>query len=331
MTAHEGRIESSNPNALTIDILQQMSDYYERTGDRWRTIAYRKAISQLKQQTVKICTKADAAELPGIGSRLADKIEEIVLTQRLQCLDSALSEPTDNVLQEFLKVYGIGVAQAERWIQQGCRTLEDLRKLPLTRNQMIGLDHYDDFNGRIPRAEMDQHDSLVRAEIGKIDPSIEAMIGGSYRRGSSDSGDVDFIITKPRADTSDICRIMLEKVIPHLFRLGYLQAGLAVPTTTTGSKWQGAATLPGTTVWRRIDFLFVPGAELGAALIYFTGNDIFNRSIRMLARERGMRLNQHGLWRNVPPATKKKKQLDQGELVEAAEERRIFDILGVPW
>lgn len=46
--------------------------------------------------------------------------------------------------------------------------------------------------------------------------------------------------------------------------------------------------------WRRLDILVVAEVEMGAALIYFTGNDIFNRSLRLLASRLGYRLNQYG-------------------------------------
>jgi DNA polymerase/3'-5' exonuclease PolX len=37
---------------------------------------------------------------------------------------------------------------------------------------------------------------------------------------------------------------------------------------------------------RRIDILSVPRDEMGAALIYFTGNDVFNRYVRGLAHKK---------------------------------------------
>jgi DNA polymerase IV len=88
--------------------------------------------------------------------------------------------------------------------------------------------------------------------------------------------------------------------------------------------------LPGNPIWRRIDFLVVPESEFGAALIYFTGDDIFNRSMRLLSKTKGMRLNQRGLYKNVMrgPAGVKP---TEGELVEGAEEKEIFKILDVPW
>ena len=76
--------------------------------------------------------------------------------------------------------------------------------------------------------------------------------------------------------------------------------------------------------------LFVPWDELGAALIYFTGNDLFNRSIRFLAGKKGMRLNQHGLFKDVMRG-RGRQRINDGALVEAQDEQKIFDVLGVPF
>ena len=82
----------------------------------------------------------------------------------------------------------------------------------------------------------------------------------------------------------------------------------------------------------------MPEEERGAAMIYFTGNDIFNRSIRLLARKKGYRLNQRGLWRDViregwapDRGGKGGGKGTRGMLVEGRNERRIFEKLGVPW
>jgi DNA polymerase IV len=88
--------------------------------------------------------------------------------------------------------------------------------------------------------------------------------------------------------------------------------------------------LPGNPIWRRIDLLVVPESEFGAALIYFTGDDIFNRSIRELSKSKGMRLNQRGLYKDVMRSSTGVKLTD-GVLVEGADEKEIFKILDVPW
>ena len=331
MQKHDGLDSDENPNRRTIEVLQQMADYYDRINDHWRLTAYRRAIAALRKQKQKIMTEAEAFAIPFIGGRLAAKIEEIVWTNRLRRLDNAKLEPNDEVLQLFLGVYGVGVAQASTWIDQGFRTLQQLtERAHLTKNQKIGIAHYEDFLTRIPRNEVEKHGKFVREAIAKFDGAIEITIGGSYRRGAADSGDIDFIITKPDCSIEDLCMVINDTVIPRLFAANYLQVGLAVTAKRDGSKWHGAACLPGSKIWRRIDFLLVPWDEMGAALIYFTGNDVFNRSIRLLASKKGMRLNQRGLWRDVMRG-KNRERVTQGTLIEGRSERRIFEILKVPW
>ncbi|KAK1970852.1 hypothetical protein LY78DRAFT_652436 [Colletotrichum sublineola] len=333
--------DQTSPNGRTIEILQQMCNYYERVNDTWRPIAYRKAIAQLKRQPSKISTAEEAIRLPGVGQRLADKIEEIVTTNRLRRLESAEQEPMDKVLQTFLKIYGVGSVQASHFVSQGFRTLEDLKeKAKLTPNQRIGVDHYNDLNTRIPRSEVKLLGAVVRSEAAKLDPAVQIIIGGSYRRGALDSGDIDFLVTKKGTRATSDLTPFLHRLVKTLETQNFLVARLAGSRDETdGSKWHGCCVLPKLRgvndenyrrVWRRVDFLVVPETEMGAALIYFTGNDIFNRSIRLLASKKGMRLNQKGLYKDVMRGPGRVK-LTVGELVEGQDERRIFEILGVKW
>ncbi len=335
MRKNEGTSKSKNPNLRTIEMLDKMAHYYDRIGDRWRTISYRKAITALKRQTDHVTTREQAIGIPGIGERLASKIEEIACTNRLRRLESTIIDSNDQLLQLFMGIYQVGLPTASRWIAQGHQSLEDLKtKADLTPNQKIGLDHYEDFQSRIPRGEVMAHADIVRRACANADAQIQLVIGGSYRRGSANSGDIDLIITKESASLEQIRTILVDTVIPQLFKDGFLQVGLATCSSRSrmrgGSKWHGASALPGSQVWRRIDILFVPWDELGAALIYFTGNDIFNRSIRLLASRKKMRLNQHGLYGDVMRG-EKRERITQGKLLEGRSEERIFDILGVPW
>ena len=331
MSKHDGAGKSANSNARTIEVLQQMADYYERDQDHWRLTAYRRAIAALRKQDRKITTEEEAFAIPFVGQRLAAKIEEIVWTNKLRRLENTNLDSNAEILQLFMAIYGVGLKQATKWVDQGHKSIPELlEKAHLTKNQKIGIAHYEDFKTRIPRAEMDRHDQYVRETCSKIDNTIQFTIGGSYRRGAADSGDVDFIVTKPDASIDTLRTIVLDRIIPKLFDKAYLKVGLATTDKVDGSKWHGAAALPGTTVWRRIDFLLVPWDEIGAALIYFTGNDIFNRSMRLLASKKGMRLNQRGLWKDVMRG-RNRERITQGDLIEGRDEKKIFELLGVPW
>ncbi|KAJ5637514.1 DNA polymerase family X [Penicillium lividum] len=333
MQKFDPNTRSNNPNSKTIEILQQMCDYYERMADNWRNFAYRKAINVLRRQKEQITTRKQARAIPGIGERLAAKIEEIVLTNRLRQLENNNYTIENRILQEFLGIYGAGLSQASKWLAQGHRSLSDLlEKATLTANQRIGVEHYHDFKQRIPRKEVEEHGAIVRRAVQSVDHGMQVIIAGSYRRGALNSGDVDVLITKPDASLEQIRSLMRDTVIPKLFQDGFLQVGLATSRKhdKDGSKWHGASTLPGSPIWRRIDLLFVPGAEFGAALIYFTGNDIFNRSMRLLAHKKGLCLNQRGLYTNVLRDAQRVK-VNPGRLLESRDERRIFSLLGLPW
>ncbi|SPQ18648.1 ff37ed50-0c1f-47b6-98bd-840dba5cdb5e [Thermothielavioides terrestris] len=342
--------DAQNPNARTIEVLQSMCDYYTRINDNWRTLAYRKAIATLRRQSTKIMTEEEAYRLPNIGRRLAAKIEEIACTNKLRRLEYANDEPLDQVLETFLKIYDVGTSRANKWIAQGFRTLDDLlQRAELTPNQRIGIERYDDLNTRIPRAEVTALFEYVKREAAKLDPHVELLVGGSYRRGSDSSGDIDIIVTKKGTSSAADLVPFLEDLVAVLTRKGFLVATLAAlhahrpGKDGPGSKWHGCCVLPregGASresggdaprpIWRRIDFLLVPESEYGAALIYFTGNDIFNRSMRLLASKKGMRLNQRGLYKEVMRG-KNSLKVTEGELLEGRDEKRIFELLGVKW
>ncbi|RMZ91776.1 hypothetical protein DV736_g973, partial [Chaetothyriales sp. CBS 134916] len=323
---------STNPNLQTMYILQQLAIYYERVGDKWRNLGYRKAVTALRYQQTPVRTKQDALLIRGIGESIADKIEEISTTGHLRKLEMAKADPHEQCLIIFMGIYGAGLKQARRWLSQGHRTLEGLLyNAELTPNQKIGVEHYEHFQARIPREEVRRHAAIVGEVLSSVDPGLQVIIGGSYRRGKADCGDIDLLITKADASLDHIRKLMTQFAIPELKKRGFLKAELSVSQShDNGSKWHGASVLPNSSAWRRLDMLYVPWDERGAAMIYFTGNDIFNRSVRLLASWRGMRLNQHGLYENVMRGRGRTK-ITEGKVLEGKDEKKIFELLGVPW
>jgi DNA polymerase IV len=136
------------------------------------------------------------------------------------------------------------------------------------------------------------------------------------------------MITKPNASAPELM-VLMTILVESLFNSKFLTHALATSHSTDGSKWHGVSRLP-EGVHRRLDLLFVPWKERGAALIYFTGNDIFNRSLRLLASKKGMGLNQRGLFNNTLRGPGRVK-ITRGELIASESEEEIFRILGVPW
>jgi DNA polymerase IV len=172
--------------------------------------------------------------------------------------------------------------------------------------------------------------------VKDIDPEVEFTIGGSYRRGAAKCGDIDFMITKPD-DEIDELRLFLKKLLAKMKKTGYHKCTL---TISISSRWSGGCALPSQYLkqmgyhsdWnrcRRVDFLLVPWKERGAAFIYFTGNNDFNKKIRLRALKRGMVLNGNGLFKRTLPTQKGgEKTLT---LLEGFDEKKIFEILDVRW
>jgi len=62
----------------------------------------------------------------------------------------------------------------------------------LTSSQQIGIEHYEDFQQRIPRDEVKQHGDIAMRVAHRIEAELKLEILGSYRRGAKDCGDVRF-------------------------------------------------------------------------------------------------------------------------------------------
>src|SRR5690606_14037407 len=153
----------------------------------------------------------------------AAKIEEIASTNKLRRLAYANDEPLDQVLETFLKIYDVGTSRANKWISQGFRTLDDLReKADLTTNQLIGIERYDNLNTRIPRDEITALFAYVQREAAQLDPAVELLVGGSYRRGSDNSGDMDIIVTRKGTTSPGDLVPFLEELVAILTRKGFL-------------------------------------------------------------------------------------------------------------
>jgi DNA polymerase/3'-5' exonuclease PolX len=248
-----------------------------------------------------------------VGKKIADKIQEILDTGHLRKNDQ---EPEHiSILQGFMKIYGVGPKLAQDWYQEGMRSLDDIRKRKdLTHAQKIGLKYVDEFQQRIPRAEVAEVERMVRKQIAEMEGDLEAEVLGSYRRGAADCGDIDIIVY---SKSDKVSNGLMERVVRTL--KSTLITDVISHSTTT---FRGVCQLR-KGVHRRLDILITPKHEVGSAKLYFTGNDIFNRSMRLLAEKKGMHLNQHGLYEAVNKVA--------GRRLAGATEMEIFDLLGVPY
>ncbi|KAG7394225.1 hypothetical protein PHYBOEH_005480 [Phytophthora boehmeriae] len=320
-----------NFNAHLTDPLEEMLEYFAVERDVWREYMYKKIISSLKALRHRVSSAKDLKDLHWVKGRLRDKVIELLETGRISKLDAKKSNEGLRALVKIARIWGVGPATAAKLYSKGYKTLDDLRTpegtAELTAQQQIGLKHYQDFLTKIPRAEAQQIEKTVVDEVHKMIPNAQAQACGSYRRGKSACGDVDVLITDPDAEQCGILPELLER----LHATGFLTDDLThFSKQHTGGcdTYMGVCRVSEGLPYRRIDIKVYPRRYFGFAILYFTGSDHFNRSMRLFANKNGWTLSDRELTQVMRVNGLKVKQ---GESVICESEVDVFIALGLEY
>jgi DNA polymerase (family 10) len=154
---------------------------------------------------------------------------------------------------------------------------------------------------KLTREDVQGIAKLLRPVIKRYTTRFE--IAGSYRRGATKIGDLDFILTNA-------------KLLPMLSDIGEKIQVLKSPrlgdkVITLVCRWGKKEV--------QVEFLSVPDKSFGAALLHSTGSGAFNMEMRTYARQKGFLLNQYGLFK------------EDGKRVAGATEEGIFNKLQHAW
>ncbi|KAL7990669.1 hypothetical protein Chor_014099 [Crotalus horridus] len=326
--AQSSESKKTNHNQCITEKLEVLAKAYSVQGDKWRGLSYSKAINALKSYHKPVTSFQEACKIPGIGKQMAEKIVEILESGHLRKLDH-ISDSV-SVLELFSNIWGAGVKTSQMWYQQGFRTLHDIRtRASLTSQQAIGLKYYEDFLERMPRQEAAEIEQTVRKAAQSIISELVCIACGSFRRGKSTCGDVDVLVTHPDGHSH---QGVFSKLLNVLHKSGFLTDDL-VKQEDNGiqQKYLGVCRLPGPDRHhRRLDIIVVPYREFACALLYFTGSAHFNRSMRALARTKGMSLSEHALCSGVVRGPEGLKT-GSGIVLSTPTEKDVFAHLGLPY
>jgi DNA polymerase/3'-5' exonuclease PolX len=275
--------------------------------------AYEKVIRQLRDYKGTICTIDDLAGVAGIGEKIHAKIVEILETGVLASAERVRASGSLDALDIFQGIYGVGPAKASALVGAGIKTIADLRAAVLVDpkllndNQKIGLAYYEDLLERIPRSEMEQHETILQ----NMNSVFTLEIVGSYRRGAASSGDIDVLLRVPPSMSQTDAQKHFAAYIERLQSTLYIDEILA-----QGPK--KCMAISSIDKARRLDLLLTPADEYAYALLYFTGSDKFNVAFRSHALSRGYTLNEHTMM-----------GVESGCTVPAETEADIFAALGL--
>ncbi|BES87960.1 DNA polymerase [Nesidiocoris tenuis] len=316
---------ADNLNQDFCEFLIELADYEKNVNRNiHKHNVYRKAANVLASHPTRIKNGDEARKLNGIGAKIAEKIDEFLQTGKLRKLDNIRKDDTSQAINEMTRVSGIGPAKAQDLVRSGIKTIEDLEKNKdkLTHHQRIGLKYVHDFEQKIPRAEIEKIEGVVRDELGKLDSEYLITICGSYRRGKLESGDIDVLVTHPSftSETKDkhLAASLLKKVVSCLEA-----KQLITDTISLGDvKFMGVCKVD--EIARRIDIRLTPHDQYHCSTLYFTGSDMFNKEMRTHAIANGFTLNEYCLRPMGATGI-------AGKPVPVSSEEDIFDYINFPY
>lgn len=295
---------------LILHILKKLEEYHKAIGKYYEGSAYEKAYNTIKRYTGEITSGKAVEHLEGIGEGISRKIDEILTTGKLKLLMEMENDPVYKSLIELQTVDGIGPVLAKELVEKGIRNIKDLDKehsegkIKLNHQQEVGLVYYKDLHSPIPRAEIEEYKELFEDTFGKgtIYPA------GSYRTGKEYSSDIDFIIVGFNDIGSVIDNIDVIATVVEVVNKGKNGAYILVKLPIAGAKV------------RHMDIRLVDKEYLHSYLLYFGSGAVFSKWIRGIAKEKGFKLNEKGLF-----------ELKSGQHIKTKSEKDIFKILGIKW
>ncbi|MGA2031440.1 MAG: DNA polymerase/3'-5' exonuclease PolX, partial [Thermoguttaceae bacterium] len=271
-------------------------------------------IHDLSQSAAEIV--ADPArtltDLEGIGKDLAEKVATLVETGSLPMLEELLTQIPVTVL-EILRVPGLGPKRAATLYRElNVATLVQLRAAcdehkvrelkgfgtKTEESILAGLAIAAEGQQRMLWAEADEHAQAILSHLRESAAVEQVEAAGSYRRGKETVGDLDFLIVARDA----------AEAMEHAAHCPGLAQVLARGDTKMSFRLA---------VGLQVDVRVVPAESFGAALQYFTGSKAHNVELRGRAKDRGLKINEYGVFRGQ-------------ELLAGRTEEEVYAALDLP-
>ncbi|XP_071322805.1 DNA-directed DNA/RNA polymerase mu [Trachinotus anak] len=219
--ACQRRTTLENHNTVLTDALSLLAENAELSDQEGRGVAFRRAAAVLKALPGSVTHVTQLRGLPCLGEHSMRVIKDILENGASAEVESTKQSERYKALKVLTGIFGVGAKTAERWIREGIHTLHQLRGSghTLNRAQQAGLQHYDDLNRPVTKAEADAIREVVERAVVSVLPGAQVTLTGGFRRGKLTGHDVDFLITHPEEGREDG---LMSKVVSWLESQGFL-------------------------------------------------------------------------------------------------------------
>ena len=305
-------------NATIEAIFDEIADLLDIQGaNPFRVRAYRNAARTIGDLGTDVKTLmergTELTEIPGIGEDLAKKIQEIIESGRCEFLER-LHKELPPAITELLKIPGLGPKRVKvLWHDLHIQTLEQLlraardgriRELPgfgeKTEQKIVeaAQAHLSQAR-RFKLAVAAQYADAFTTYLRRVKGVERVDVAGSFRRMRETVGDIDILVTAEEA-SGVMDRFTAYEEVKEVLASG----------PTRGSVVLKAGI--------QVDVRIIPKDSYGAALVYFTGSKAHNIAIRRIAQEKGLKINEYGVFK-------------ADRRIAGETEESVYKAIGLPW
>lgn len=306
-------------NYQLAQIFEEISLYLEMQGVEFKPQAYSKAgrtiegLSKDLEDVYKKGGEEAIRNISGIGESIAEKIIEYIKTGKIDYYQD-FKEEFPVKIRELTSIEGVGPKTVKAlWEKLGVKNIEDLEKAAKEKKiqSLYGFDEKTEENiiqgieflkrdqGRFLLGEILPKAREIEKKLRKLKEVEELSVSGSLRRKKATIGDLDFLaIARDSKKVMDFFVSMpgVAKVWGH----GETKSSIRLEEGID------------------VDLRVLSKESFGAALQYFTGSKQHNIKLRSIAMDKGLKLNEYGIFR-------------EEERIAGENEEEVYNTIGLTW
>jgi DNA polymerase (family 10) len=286
-------------NSYIADVIEEYADMLDLDGSNpFKIRAYRQAARKIRSITRELAEmvekEEDLTQFSGIGEGIAEKIVEIASRGKLHQLED-LKNKIPSGLLEVLTLEGLGPERVKKMYHElGIRNIDDLtraiNKGKIRELEGFGKKTEKNIKKSIKQKERQGNRLFYNRAEEYTQPLVEYLqkssaveklsVAGSYRRKKETVGDIDILVTG-----QDKTAIM-----DHFVAYEDVDDIISQGETKSSVRLRGGL---------QVDLRVVAEESYGAALVYFTGSQDHNIQTRHIAREKGLKVNEYGIFKEA--------------------------------
>lgn len=306
------------------NLFSKLAFYLEMDGIPFKPQAYEKVSLVIKtlDKDIKEIYQKEKREglkkIPGIGEGIADKIEEFLKTGKIKEIEKYEKKYPVKV-EELMEVEGIGPKTIKTLYQKlKIKDLKDLENAALKgkvrnlegfgekseKNILEAIEFLKRSKGRFLLSEAYYLAEEIINELKKLKEVDKIIVAGSLRRMKETIGDIDLLVTIKR-NVKDGAKKVMDRFVNLKGVIKVWDYGL----TKSSIRFNKGIDA---------DLRVVKDYEFGSALQYFTGSKEHNIVTRKIALDKGLKLNEYGVFKG-------KKRIG------GKTEEEVYKLIGLPY